>query len=276
MVLGHIGRGHQYHRLAQQAELGDGACAGTGDDQVGSRVCSIHATDEVAHMHVRQLTATQLSGNQLVVVLARLPDKLHVGLPKGVPRLQHTLIERTGTEATTHDEDGLLRGVEAEGAHSIVVRNGSLQEVLPHGITRKLDLLFREETLHALVGHADAVGLLGQQLVGDTGVGVLLLQQRGNAHRTGLLECRTARITTHAHSYVRTEIADDTACLAAALHQTPQHGNILEQVLAVEAAHRQTDDTVSCSRHALHLHTILGTHEEYLGIGTLSLHGIGN
>ena len=71
------------------------------------------------------------------------------------------------------------------------------------------------------------------------------------------------------------EVTDDSAGLATALHESPQHSDILQQVLTVEAAHGQPDDGVSGSRHTLHLHAVLGAHKKDLSLGALGLHGIG-
>ena len=56
------------------------------------------------------------------------------------------------------------------------MRNGGIQQVLTHRVTREFDLLFREEAFHALIGHTDAGSLLGKQLIGDASIRVLLLQ----------------------------------------------------------------------------------------------------
>ena len=138
------------------------------------------------------------------------------------------------------------------------------------------DLLLREEPLHTLVGHADLLGALGQQLVGDAGKGVLLLQQRGDAHIGCHIQRRAAGIASHPDGYVGTELLDDLAGDVLALQHLPQHRHILEQVLAVEPCYGQALDLVACSRHTLHFHAPLSADEQYGRFGLDGSYGIGD
>lgn len=69
-----------------------------------------------------------------------------------------TLVEGTRTEATADDEHDAALRVEAEGLCRNLARWRAFYEVLAHGIAREHDAVSGEETLHVVVGHADALG----------------------------------------------------------------------------------------------------------------------
>ena len=152
---------------------------------------------------------------------------------------------------------------------------GLVQQVLPHGVSGQQDFVGGEELLHTLVGDADFLRTLGKQLVGDAGIRVLLLYQGGDAHQGGGLQQGAAGIAAHAHGCLGAEVLDYLLRLPLAAQQLDEHAEVLPQVLAVEACHRQSDDAVACVGHALHLHAPFGAHEEYLCLGAQLAQGIG-
>ena len=222
------------------------------------------------------MVGSQLSLDVLVVVLAGLPHYLHTRLLQFIEMLQHALVHGPGSQAATNDEDGLLVGVEPHGLAGLSTAERTVEERLAHGISREHKFVGGEEPLHALVGHADLAGFLGQQLVGDTGIGVLLLDEARDTHVGAFVECGTAGIATHAHCHHGAELADDLLGQALALPYLVEHCDIAQQVLAVETANRQTLDVISCGGHALHLHASFCPYEENLGIGPFHLDGISN
>ena len=262
MVLGHIGRRNQDNRFAQQAELADGTGSGATDDQVGSLVGGTHIGDEVGDLQVRNVLSLQALSNFSTIVLACLPDELDVAGLDEVQMLQHTLVDGAGTQAATNQQNGLLGRVETEGAHGIVVLQRGLQQLLAHGVTRQHNLIGREETLHALVSHTDFRRLLGQQLIGDTGIRVLFLQQTGDAFGGSHIERRATGIASYADGYLWTELLDNLLGHALALPYLVEYLDILQQVLAVEALYGQTFYLVAGGWHTLHLHASQGTHEQ--------------
>ena len=150
-----------------------------------------------------------------------------------------------------------------------------VQQVLAHGVAGEQQLVGGEELLHALVGHADSLRVLGQQLVGDPGIRVLLLYQGGDAHQGGGLQQGAAGIAAHAHGCLGAEVLDYLLRLPLAAQQLDEHAEVLPQVLAVEACHRQPDDGVACVGHALHLHASLRAYKEYLGLRAQLAQGVG-
>ena len=89
----------------------------------------------------------------------------------------------------------------AEQFGGFLAGDGVAEEVLPYGVAGHDDFIGREELLHAFVGHADFARLLGQQFVGDAGVGVLLLYQGGDAHHAGGLQRGSTGIAAYAYGH---------------------------------------------------------------------------
>ena len=144
------------------------------------------------------------------------------------------------------------------------------------GIAGEAYAVGREETLHAFIGHADAAGAFGQQLVGDAGIGVLFLQQRGDSYFLGHVESGSAGISAHAYGHGGPEVGDNAAGEPAALEKFEEYGEILPPLLPVEAGHGQTFDVVACGGDALHFHASFGTDKKYLCIRAFGAYGVGN
>ena len=185
-------------------------------------------------------------------------------------------VDASGTKAAANNQDNGFLGVETIGAYSFVVGNSVFKQAFADGIACKNYFFAWKKSFESFVGHADDCGILGQQFVGDTRVRVLFLKQCGDAFGSSHLQRGAAGIAADAYSYVRTEIADNPLRHTLALGQTEEHGNVLQEVTAVETADGKPFDGVACGWDALHLHSVLGTDEEYFRVGTLCLDGIGN
>ena len=132
------------------------------------------------------------------------------------------------------------------------------------------DLVGGEETIHSVVGHADAAHPAAEDAVGHPGEAVLLLDERGDPLAGGLPEQGGAGVSAHADGDVRAESVDH----ASGLVQAGGHlvGNlqvvfgILQGELALQAHHRQSDNLIARRGNLFHLHLAFGTDEEDLGL----------
>ena len=179
-------------------------------------------------------------------------------------------------EAASDEENRLSLRVQSEALACLSCREWSREDVLADRIACQDNLPGREETVHAFVGYTDFLHTFRQQLVGDTGVGVLLLNQAGDSHLGTFIEGCTAGISAHTHSYLRFEVLDDFPCHAQALPELEQYFKVLQLVCAVKSLDRQSLYLVAGSRDALHLHSSFRTHEEDFRFRVLRLDGIGN
>ncbi len=115
-----------------------------------------------------------------------------------------------------------------------------------------------------------------QQLVGDAGVGVLLLEQSRHAGALRGLECRPRCVAAHADGNVGLKLAHYPTRYAYALPQLEEHGDVAPQAFAVEATDRQADDFVTGGGYTFHFHAVFGTDKEDVGIGVASFYGVGD
>lgn len=67
---------------------------------------------------------------------------------------------------------------------------------------------------------------LCQQLVGDSGIRVLFLNQSRHSHHSGSFECRSAGVSSYAYRYLRAEVFDDAARFPLASCQFDQYGYV--------------------------------------------------
>ncbi len=81
------------------------------------------------------------------------------------------------------------------------------------------------------------------------------------------LEHRSAGISAYAHGYVGTEFAQYFFCHTHRAPQAHEHAEIAPQALAVESAYGESDNLISGSRNALHLHASFGSDKQYLDVG---------
>ena len=188
----------------------------------------------------------------------------------------HAFVHRPCAEASAYNEHGLFRFVQPERAKRLRLRHLGVKQSLAHGVARLHDFLRREEALHAVVGHTDAVYLLGKQLVRNPGIRVLLLYEARHAVLGALVQRGAAGVSAHSHGSHRPEPAYYPPRHALAFPYLQQHGEVLKQILAVEAADWQAYNLIAGSRHALHLHAAERAHKQYVGVGMLGPYGVGD
>ena len=170
------------------------------------------------------------------VYLASLPDKLYVGVgTNDIQSGSQCLVDGAGSQAAAQNEDSLLFRVQSEVLYGVCVQDGMSEQVLAHRITCHDYLFCREEFFHTFVGHANLACLLCQQLVGDTGVGILFLYQRGNTHHARHFQRRTTGIATYTDGHLWAELLDDAPCFPLASYQFQQYGEVLPQMFTVES-----------------------------------------
>ena len=169
--------------------------------------------------------------------------------------LQNAFVQRAGTQAATDNKDYLFSGVKAKGSYSILMAYSGIEQLLTNRIACHHDFLCGEETFHALISDTNLGGFLGQQLVGDTCIGVLFLQQTRNTFGCCHIERRTTGIASDTDSYLRTEVLDNLLGHALALPYLVEYLEVLQQILAVKTLNGETYYLIARSRNTLHLHT---------------------
>ena len=161
---------------------------------------------------------------------------MHIGI--GTNDIQsgtQCLVDGAGSEAAAQYQYGFLLRVQSEVLYGIFVQDGMSEQVLAHRITGHDYLFCRKEFFHTFVGHANLACLLCQQLVGDTGVGILFLYQCGNTHHARHFQRRTTGIATYTDGHLRTELLDNAPCFPLAPYQFQQYGKVLPQMFTVES-----------------------------------------
>lgn len=98
----------------------------------------------------------------------------------------------------------------------------------PQRVARHHDLLFREKAFHSLIRHADRAGTLGQQLVGDSRIGVLLLNHGRNPHPLRRPQHRAAGIPSETDDHIGPEVADGAPGLADAFEHLEGHRQVFK------------------------------------------------
>ena len=151
-----------------------------------------------------------------------------------------------------------------------------MQEILAHGISRHHNGLSWEEALHAFIGYTDALGFLGQEFVGHARIGVLLLQERGDAHFLRHVERWATGVAPHPNRHLRPKFAHNFPREATALHEFNQNRHVAPEVLAVEACHRKALDFIARSGNTLHLHTAFSSHKQDFSRRRDFAYGIGD
>ena len=100
-------------------------------------------------------------------------------------------------------------------ANALLATEGTAQR-----ISCKYDFIAREETLHSVVGYADALRLATDKLVYKAGIGVLLLNHGRYAHLLCRKEYRCRGVTSEARHNIGAELLDEFASLRDALHDS--------------------------------------------------------
>ena len=165
----------------------------------------------------------------------------------------------------------LARGepVELQGLRLLGLAVGV--EFLAYGIAAEYYLFCREEAFHPFIGHAYALDLLCEHLVGKPCEAVLLLDERGNSLRGSLPEQGGAGESAHADCYVRFEFIYQAPGHPLALEHKEGDLDVVDYVLqvqlALQAAYGKAGNLVSGRRDLLHFHLPLRAYEEDFGLG---------
>ena len=199
-----------------------------------------------------------------LVIFARLPDHLErrPELLSREPRL-HRLVERAAAQRAAHDEHRGACGVQSESGRSFQpVGLGRHGEASAQGISRVHDPLGGEEALHAVVGHADTPRTACEDLVRQTGVGVLLLDERRDSRSLRGPQHGPRGVAAESHHDVGAELADRAPRTADAFEYLEGQRQIRQREPPLQSRRRQPYDAVAQRRNLLHLHFAFGADEE--------------
>ena len=203
-----------------------------------------------------------------LVVLSALPydlDALSCGTSVLYPFF-HRIVQGGASEAASDDEYMLHFRVEAVELHCLCLHLFVCgHDLLPDRVSRENNPVGREEPLHSLICHADAPGLLAENLVGQAGKSVLLLDQCRNAHAACRPQKGSARIAAHADGDVRPELADHLLRHAYALDDLERQSEVRQCEFPLQSCYRKTDYLIAGSRNLLHLHPSVCSDEKDFG-----------
>ena len=274
MVLGGGGQRHEDDRLPYQSQLGNRHGAGTRDDHVGQAVSQVHAVDEDSRLHLTfQTQGFHFFFGLGDVGLARLPDELQVAVLESGQLGTDTLVDAQGALAATHQQGNRFIRVKVEERGGFLT--GAVEgDVGPQRIACEVDLLGREPLVKVVVCHTDGFGFLTHIAVGLARIGVLFLDDGGNAQPVSGFQRGTAGETTHANDHVGMETLQDATCLAQATDKFEGQAECRE-VLG-ESADPQALDRITRLGHTFHLHAAFRTDKEDVGLGKSPLQGIRN
>ena len=201
-----------------------------------------------------------------LIIFARLPDHLHGSVrafEREYPRLHH-LVQRPRSERSAHDQHHRKIGRKAVIFQRFAPVGPLFRETAPQGIARHRDPAGRKETLHPLIGDADALRTLGQNLVGQPGIGVLLLNHRRHAQPLRGPQHRSAGIAAESHDRIGPEFTNGLLGHRDALQHLERHREVVPVHAPLQTRYGQSHDAVAQRGHLLHLHLALGAHEENL------------
>ena len=92
----------------------------------------------------------------------------------------NALVNRTRTQASANNEQGLTLCGKVYSERFVEVFNGALfaaaSQVLTHRITRQNQFISWEETLHSFIRYTNLLGIILEHFVGNSRKSVLLLQ----------------------------------------------------------------------------------------------------
>ena len=237
MVLRHIRRGDEDRRLAEVAELGDGARPSTRYDDVRQRVGQIHTLDEG-----RAVDGEAVAREQLLCLVGkacpRLPDE---GCTRLLPFLQSradSLVDAARTEAAAYDEHHLLGvGRQAEVLQRLCTRRAELLDGGANRVARQDDLILGEEALHLGIGDADLRRPPREELIRHARIGVLLLDERRDAEALSGLERRGTGIAPHADDDLGLELTDEVAGRDERTEEVLEHAEVSPDALAIQPSY---------------------------------------
>ncbi len=262
MVFGHVGRRHKDAGLAEQFEFADGACACPRHHKVGCCVCRGHVGDERCH-HNSPLSFCR-AWSAVTEVLACLPDELKSGIEYFFQSPLEALIDGKRAEASADNEQCRFVGIQSETLDGGVAVAAFVGETCPHRVAGLHDFVGWEKSLHTVVGHADSVGFLRKQFVGDSGIRILFLDECGDTGPLRGLERRPGAVASHPYGYVGLEILYYGAGHRQAFAELEKNPCIAPYTSAVKSCHRKAFYLVARRRHPFHLHPVLGSHKENL------------
>ncbi len=268
VILGDVGRGNEQSRLTKKAKLGNSNSTGARNNEVGSRVSQVHSVDERAAPKVGRALVGHKCVDLRFVELAGLPDDVD-GLrgEKVVDVVFHHIVESTRAERTTDDQkSGPVRG-EAEVAQSLGARR-ERGEVTAKRVTGEHETVGGKEAIHTLVSNANLTGTFSQQFVCEARVGVLFLDNGGNAQRLGSAQNRSRSVTTEPNHDVGPETTNNLSGEPKATNDLEGQQKVTGVELTVEPVGGKTLDGVTQSGDLLHLHLTKSTDEQQLDIAT--------
>ena len=158
MIFGHIGRGHEDNRLAQQAKFGDTAGTGARDDQIGGRISVGHIRDKVRYLQVvGTFTARKFGLDGRTIIIARLPDELHLLLLADERQVaQNRIVQTACAERAAYNQHRSLSGSQTKLLDGFLFRAINVEQLFAHRIAGEDDFVSRKEALHTVVGYAYA------------------------------------------------------------------------------------------------------------------------
>ena len=206
----------------------------------------------------------------LLVVLTALPDDFEVLAARaaGLDPSLHRPVQRTAAETAAHDEQVLLLRIQVVVPHRLILHRRRWRggDFLADGVAAHHDPVRREEAFHSLVGDADLLHPLPEELVRQAGEAVLLLDEGGDLHPRRSPEQGRARVAAHADDDVRLELPDELFRHRHAFQHSERHLEVVDDVFQVQLAlhpdDREADDLVAGGRHLLHFHLAGGADEE--------------
>ena len=161
---------------------------------------------------------------------ACLEDDLHFVLGQKLEVVQNHAVDAASPKAAPDAEDNRLRRVKLEERTTLLPCSSHLLNVSTDRIAGKDQLVGRKETLHALVGHTDAVCTPRESLVGESCIGVLLLQKCGVAHTLGHAERWLAGKAPDTDNNIGLETAQNAAHYAAAAQHLEGQLQVLDNI----------------------------------------------
>ena len=219
MVFGGGGQRHENDGLLHQGQFRNRHGTGTRNDHVGQAVGQVHAVDEDGGLHlVLQAQAVHFLLCLSDIGLSRLPDELQVGILECGQLCADALVDAQGTLAAAHQQRNRFVRVEMEVFGSFFA--GAVEDdVGPQRIAREVYLFGGEPLVQVVVGHADGLGFLAHIAVGLARIGVLLLNDRGDAQVVGSHQSRSAGKAAHANHHIGLEAFQDGDGAVDAVHQ---------------------------------------------------------
>ena len=165
-------------------------------------------------------------------------------------------------KAAAHREDGLSVGREVEVLQRLSPVDIIVLDILADRIAGQHNLVGGKESLQTLIGNTDDLSASGEHLIGQAGIGVLLLKQSRIAHLGGCLQCGGAGIAADANHYVGVEVTYNFPGQPLAFQHLVRNKQVAQRQPPLQSGNRQRLDVVACRRHFLHLHTSFGTDEQ--------------